>query len=53
MTEVAVRGLLLLGTTSVFTPSLCGELPELAVGWFWFLTLGNSRGLNLGSNAGL
>lgn len=51
VTEVAV--LLLLGSISVFTPSLCGDLPVLAAGWFWFLTLGSNSGLNLGSNAGL
>lgn len=53
VTEVAMTGLLLLGSISVFTPSLCGELPALAVGWLWFLTPGSSRGLNLGSNAAL
>lgn len=51
VTEVAV--LLLLGSISVFTPSLCGDLPVLAFGWFWFLTPGSNSGLNLGSNAGL
>lgn len=53
VTQVAVRALVPLGSISVFTPSLCGGLPALADAWFWFLTLGSSRGLNLGSSAGL
>lgn len=52
-TEVAVTALLLLGSISVFNPSLSGELPVLVVGWLWFRTPGSSRGLNLGSNAEL
>ncbi|TNN79402.1 hypothetical protein EYF80_010426 [Liparis tanakae] len=54
VTEVAVAALLLLlGSISVFNPSLSGELPALVVGWLWFRTPGSSRGLNLGSNAEL
>lgn len=34
VTEVAERGLLPLGSISVFTPSLCGGLPALADAWF-------------------
>lgn len=49
---MAVRGLWLLGSISVFIPTLCVGLLVLAEAWFWFLTLGSSRGLNLGSRAG-
>jgi len=52
-TEADVIGVLLLGSISVFAPSLCGELPVLVVGWLWLLTPGRSRALNLGSSAGL
>lgn len=53
VTEVAGMGLGLLGSISVFTTSLCGELLVLEVDWLWLLTPGSNNALNLGSSVGL